>query len=198
MNLIDALTWVVNGLLAVAYVLCDRVFILLLIPPMAYLVGWAPGEQRPWIAASGILALAAAGLVPPPVPLLLALLTSAGALAVKLDRFNPKALRWRASGGIALYALAALGFAGYAAYASRIDANAWAGVVAGGEAAAIVGQGRAFLSTLAVWGLWVILPVGYLALLLQGIFVHPPTPASPAAMIHAVRGRGFPEERAGD
>ena len=38
-----------------------------------------------------------------------------------------------------------------------------------------------------------ILPIGYLALLLQGIFVHPPTAASPAAMIHAERGRGYPE-----
>jgi hypothetical protein len=193
MSVIEPLTWLVNGVLAVIYVLFGHVFILLLLPPLAYLVGWAPREHRPWIAASGILALTAAGLVPPPVPLLLTLLASAGALAVRLDRFSPKALRWRATGGLALYALAALGFSGYAAYASRIDSNAWAGLVAGGEAAAIVGQGRAFLSTLAVWGLWVILPVGYLALMLQGIFVHPPTSASPAALIHAVRGRGFPE-----
>lgn len=36
------------------------------------------------------------------------------------------------------------------------------------------------------------LPVGYLALLRQGIFVAPPTPASLAALIHTVRGRGYP------
>lgn len=133
MNPFDALTWVVNGLLAVIYVLCDRIFILLLVLPLAYLLGRAPGEQRPWITASGTLALLAAGFVPPPVLLLLTFLAWAGALAVKLDRFNPKGLRWRASGGIALYALAALGFSGYAAYASRIDANAWANVVSGGD-----------------------------------------------------------------
>ena len=198
MNPTEPLVWLANGLLAVIYVALSRVFILLLVFPLAYLVGWAPAEHRPWIVAAGVLALAAAAFVPPPVPLLLTLLASAGALAVRLDHFNPKALRWRASGGLALYALAGLGFSGYAAYTSRIDSNAWAGLVAGGEAAAIVGQGRAFLSTLAVWGLWVILPVGYLALLLQSIFVHPPTSASPAAMIHAVRGRGFPEEARGD
>lgn len=193
MNPTDPLVWVANGLLAVIYVAFGRVFVLLLVLPLAYLVGWAPPEHRPWIVAAGVLALGAAAVVPPPVPLLLTLLASAGALAVRLDHFNPKALRWRACGGLALYALAALGFTGYAAYTSRIDSSAWAGIVAGGESAAIIGQGRAFLSTLAVWGLWVILPVGYLALLLQGIFVHPPTSASPAALIHAVRSRGFPE-----
>lgn len=116
----------------------------------------------------------------------------AGIIAVRIDRFGPKALRWRVSGGIALYALAALGFAGYAAYTSRLDTGAWSAVVASGEAAAVVEQGRAFLSTIAVWGLWVILPLGYLALLIQGVFVHPPTLATPAAMIHSVRGRGYP------
>jgi len=190
MNPLEPLVWLVNGLLVIVYVGASRAFLLLLILPLAHLVGRAPREHRPWLAAVGVLALAAAAFVPPPVPMLLALLSAAAALAVQLDRFNPKALRWRASGGLALYALAALGYAGYAAYTSRIEADAWAGLVAGGEAAAIVGQGRAFLNTLSIWGLWVILPLGYLALLAQGIFVHPPAQSSPGDLIHFVRSRG--------
>lgn len=193
MSFSDPFLWVVNGLLAVVYMLLDHVLLLVLIPPAAWLVTTGPPEHRPWVASAGALALLAGALVPPPVPLILAMMAWAGLGAVRLDRFSPKALRWRVSGGIALYALAALGFAGYAAYTSRLDPQAWSAVVAGGEAASVVEQGRAFLSTIAVWGLWVILPLGYLALLLQGVFVHPPTLATPAAMIHSVRGRGYAE-----
>ncbi len=197
MSFSDPFLWVVNGLLAVVYMLLDHVLLLVLIPPAAWLVATGPPEHRPWVASAGALALLAGALVPPPVPLILAMMAWAGLGAVRLDRFSPKALRWRVSGGIALYALAALGFAGYAAYTSRLDPRAWSAVVAGGEAASVVEQGRAFLSTIAVWGLWVILPLGYLALLLQGVFVHPPTLATPAAMIHSVRGRGYAEPESG-
>jgi hypothetical protein len=184
------LIWLINGLLAVLYTLLDHVLLLLILPPLIWLAGAAPVEQRPWAAAGGGLAVLAVFLVPAPIPLILGLMTWAGAAAVWIDRFNPKALRWRVNGGLALYALAALGFDGYAAYTSHLDPRIWSGVVASGEVAAVVAQGRSFLNTIAIWGLWIILPLGYLALLLQGIFVHPPTLASPAELIHTVRARG--------
>lgn len=42
------------------------------------------------------------------------------------------------------------------------------------EAQATPSQGRAFLNTLATWGLWLILSLRYLSLLVQGIFAHRP------------------------
>ena len=38
-------------------------------------------------------------------------------------------------------------------------------------------------------GLWLILPLGYLSLLAQGVLVHPPLPATPEQVITAVRTR---------
>jgi len=190
MTALDPLIWLVNGLLALAHILLDHSLLLVAIPPLAWLTWTSPREQRAWVTAAGGLSLLAALWVPAPIPLIVAIMAWAGAVAVRLDRFNPAALRWRANGGLALYALAALGFAAYAAYTSRLDPRAWAGVVASGEAAVVVAQGRSFLNTIAVWGLWIILPTGYLALLVQGIFVHPPLMASPGEMIHAIRARG--------
>ena len=184
------LVWILNGLLAIVYTLADNLVVLLILPPLIWLAITAKREHLPWVAATGGLCLLAGFIVPAPVPIILALMSWAGAIAVRLDNFNPTALRWRVNGGLALYALAALGFAAYAAYASRLDPHAWSDVVVGGDAGQVISQGRSFLNTIAVWGLWIILPLGYLALLLQGIFVHPTTPGAPADMIHTVRARG--------
>jgi hypothetical protein len=151
MSLTDPFIWLLNGALAVVYVVVDRILLIAVLPPVAWLVVNGPNEHRPWLAAAGALALLAAGLVPPPVPLILVLMAWAGVIAVRLDRFGPKALRWRVGGGLALYALAALGFAGYAAYTSRLDPRAWSAVLAGGEAASVVEQGRAFPCRLDTW-----------------------------------------------
>jgi len=51
-------------------------------------------------------------------------------------------------------------------------------------------QGRAFLNTLATWGLWLILPLGYLSLLAQGLLAHPPTGGRPERTIAQARTRG--------
>ena len=95
------------------------------------------------------------------------------------------------AGGLALYALAALAYLAYGRYLDALDATAWAEAIGGqGEAAQALAQGRAFVSTLATWGLWLILPLGYLSLLAQGVLVHPPLPATPEQVITAVRTRG--------
>jgi hypothetical protein len=188
------LIWFINGLLAVFYTLLDNVLILLLFPPLTWLAVTAVTEQRPWIAAMGILVVITAFVVPAPVPLILVVMSWAGSIAIRTDRFNPIALRWRVNGSLVLYALTAMGFTAYAAYASRLSLDTWSSVVSSGDAASVISQGRSFLNTIAIWGLWIIMPLGYLAILLQGILVHPPTPITPAEMIHTVRARGRDEE----
>jgi hypothetical protein len=188
------LIWFINGLLAVIYTLMDNVLILLLFPPLIWLAVTAVSEQRPWVAAMGVLVVITAFVVPAPIPLVLVVMSWAGAIAIRTNRFNPIALRWRVNGSLALYALTAIGFTAYAAYASRLSLDTWSSVVSNGDASSVISQGRSFLNTIAIWGLWIIMPLGYLAILLQGIFVHPPTPKTPAAMIHTVRARGRDEE----
>ncbi len=202
--LVDFGTWELNGLLAILYTAWEHAAALAAAGALAALLFWTPpgrrsaspvrdqlSGQRPWLLGIGLVVILAAFLAPAPMPVLLAAMTIAGTAAVKLDRFNPDALRWRAAGGLALYALASLAYLGYGRYLDALDATAWAEAIGGqGEAALALAQGRAFISTLATWGLWLILPLGYLSLLVQGVLVHPPLPATPEQVIRAVRTRG--------
>ena len=88
------------------------------------------------------------------------------------------------------FLLAALAHLGYQAYLAGVDAAAWAQAIGGqGEASAALAQGRAFVETLATWGLWLILPLGYFSLLAQVLLAHPPLSAKPDEIITAVRTR---------
>jgi hypothetical protein len=199
-----AAIWELNGLLALLYTAWAHLPALIAAGAWAALLWWTPpgrrgqtalhdqfSGQRPWLLAVAALVVLAAFLAQPPAPVLLAAMTVAGMLAVTLDRFNPDGLRWRVAGGLALYALAAGSYLGYGAYLDGLDAMAWAEALGGqGEAAATLAQGRAFISTLATWGLWLILPLAYFSLLAQGLLVHPPLGSTPEQMITAVRTRG--------
>jgi hypothetical protein len=209
-----AAIWELNGLLALLYTAWAHLPALITAGAWAALLWprlvvpqrgpWSPpgrrgqtvlheqfSGQRPWLLAVAVLGVLAAFLAKAPAPALLAAMTVAGLLAVTLDRFNPDGLRWRVAGGLALYALAACAYLGYGAYLDGLDAMAWAEALGGqGEAAATLAQGRAFISTLATWGLWLILPLAFFSLLAQGLLVHPPLGSTPEQVITAVRTRG--------
>ena len=194
-----AAIWELNGVLGLAYTAWRHLPALIAAGAFAALLWLTPAGrnrpqfsgQRPWLLGVGVLITLAAFAAEAPAPMLLAVMTSAGLAAVYADRFNPDGLRWRVAGGLALYAAAALAAQLYRAYLNTLDALAWAQALGGqGEAAAALAQGRAFVDTLATWGLWLILPLGYLSLLVQGLLVHPPLPATPEQVIRAVRTRG--------
>lgn len=180
-----------NGFLVLSYVIWEHKAALLTLGAFLFLLRDAPPGQRTWMAGAATLALVAAFLAPAPAPFLLAAMGVAGAAAVVLDRFNPDSVRWRVSGGLTLYALAALAHLGYSSYLVGVDAAAWASAIGGsGEASAALALGRSFVETLATWGLWLILPLGYFSLLAQVLLAHPPLSAKPEALITAVRTRG--------
>jgi len=186
-----ALLQIANGCLALIYVSWTHGAALLAMAGIGWLARSAPTVQRGWMVGVGLLAGMAGLLAPPPVPALLAGMCLLGAGAVQLDRFQPDALRWRVVGGLPLSAGAALGYLAYSRYLAGVDAAAWAAAIGGqAEAQATLAQGQAFLNTLATWGLWLILPLGFLSLLGQGLLVHPPLQHGPAATISAVRTRG--------
>ena len=179
-----------NGFLVLMYVFWEHVAGILVLASFGYFAWRAPAGQRSWTLSAGVLALLAAFFTASPAPFLLAAMSLAGVGAVLLERFNPDALRWRITGGLTLYALAALAHLGYASYLAGVDAAAWAQAIGGqGEASAALAQGRAFVETLATWGLWLILPLGYFSLLAQVLLAHPPLSARPDALITAVRTR---------
>ena len=193
-----ALIWQLNGFLALLYTTFSYLAALLTAAACFVLLWWQPdghpapvAQQRPWLLSVAGLALLAAFIGQPPAPLLLAVMSVAGAAAVYLDKFNPNALRWRVAGGLALYALASLAYLAYSRYLAALDATAWAEAIGGqGQALMALAQGKAFVDTLAVWGLWLILPLAFFALLVQGVLVHPPLPGSPQQIFTAVRTRG--------
>ena len=179
-----------NGFLVLTYVIWEHAAALLTLGAFLYLIWGAPAGQRAWMIGAAALALIVAFLAPAPAPFLLAAMSVAGALAVALDRFNPDSLRWRVTGGLTLYALAALAHLGYSSYLAGVDAAAWAQAIGGtGEASAALAQGRAFVQTLATWGLWLILPLGYFSLLAQVLLAPPPLSARPDELITSVRTR---------
>ncbi len=180
-----------NGTLATLYLAWEHATALVTLACFLWFLRGAPEGQRGWIAVTGGLAVVAALFGPAPVPMLLAGMTGMGAGAVALDRFQPDALRWRVVGILALYAAGALGYLGYSRYLEGVDAAAWAEAIGGQEQAqSTLAQGRAFLNTLATWGLWLILPLGYLSLLAQGLLAHPPLGERPDQTIARVRTRG--------
>lgn len=171
--------WLLNGLLALAYSMASHWISILLIPPLAWLAYRGPAEHRPWVIGAGGLGLLASILSPMPVPALLLLMAIAGGIAMFLERFNPAALHWRITSGLALYSLAGLGFAGLQFYLER-----WA------SASLLLAQGQNYFSILAGIAMYGV-PIGYLALLAQALLVHPPIPGGgkPEQLINTLRAR---------
>lgn len=171
--------WIANGLLALVWLLVENVWQVALVPALGYAVLRAPKGQQRWTLGVALLALVAGLVSPFPVALLLLVMTLAGLLAVRLERFSPQNTHWMLVRGLGLYALVGLGFSAY---------RAWL-VPAMSDPALI--QGQAYLSAIASIALY-LLPLGYLALLAQGLLVHPPVQQDADEIIYHFRSRGKP------
>ncbi|MEZ4633704.1 MAG: hypothetical protein R2856_01780 [Caldilineaceae bacterium] len=105
-------------------------------------------------------------LAMPAVPVLLAVMAGIG-LAIHLTAFTPTPC----AGGVMGVGFVRWGGAGLPGVQLLFGRRRCGGVGRGdwgqGEAQATLAQGRAFLTTLATWSLWLILPLGYLSLLAQ-------------------------------
>jgi hypothetical protein len=171
------LYFLLNGFLALLWLLVDHIILALLIIPLAWLGYTAPDEQRPWTLVASGLAMMASAVAPSPVPLLMLVMAVAGGLAIRLEQFNAAAARWNTVRGLALYALAGLGFTVYQ------------GLIGRSTSSPLLAQGQVYLSAIAAFAMYLI-PLGFLALLAQTLWAHPPAPGKPAEMIHTIRSRG--------
>jgi len=171
------LTYVLNGFLALLWLLVDHLLLVLLVTPLVWLSYISPNEQRPWSLASNGLAILASAVAPAPVPLFMLVMASAGLLATRLEKFNTAAMRWNTLRGLALYSLAGLGFSLYQDLAGNLSTSP------------LLAQGQVYLSTIAGFAMYLI-PIGFLALLVQNLWAHPPVPGKPADLIHTIRSRG--------
>jgi hypothetical protein len=171
------LYYLLNGFLALLWLLADHILLALLIPPLVWLSYTSPNEQRPWSLVSGVLAILASAVAPTPVPLLMLVMITAGLLATRLEQFNIATARWNTVRGLALYSLVGLGFT---VYQDLTQASTGSPLLA---------QGQVYLSTIAGFAMYLI-PLGYLALLAQTLWAHPPVPGKPTDVIQTIRSRG--------
>jgi len=134
---------------------------------------WDMGAPVPWIGA----AMWVAGLV--------------AILALSVQRFN---LLWYVKAGIAMYSLAVIGSRIYLGYTAGLTPEQWAALIGSSESAAIViANTRSNVTTILLWALWLIVPLGYFSMLVQQVFINPMSMVNPLAgaqdLLRALRVR---------
>ena len=184
--------WVLNGLLAALYTLAEHGVAILLVVPLAWMLlnlrrlagRFYQPEYRAYLAASGGLSVLAAVLAPTPVPFFLLVMAAAGVVALLLEHYNPAQTYWSIIGGLGLYSLIGIGFAILQVYLLAAPPTASQPGIG-----AFLVQGQGYLGVLVAFAMYGY-PIGYLALLAKGLFIHPPT-GRPDELIEYGRTRNW-------
>ena len=134
---------------------------------------WDMGAPVPWIGA----AMWVAGLL--------------AVLALSAQRFN---MLWYVKAGIAIYALAVIGSRIYLNYTAHLTAEQWAALIGSSEnAASVIASTRGNVTTILLWALWLVVPLGYFSMLVQQVFINPMSVVNPLAgaqdLLRALRVR---------
>ncbi len=115
-----------------------------------------------------------------PVPWIGAVMWICGLVAVlslPSQRFN---LLWYVKAGLAMYALAVVGGRIYLSYTSQLTPEQWAALIGSSEsAAAVIAGTRGSVTTIILWALWLVVPLGYFSMLIQQVFINPMSIVSP-------------------
>jgi len=178
-NITAGVTWTINGFLVIVYYAADHIQTLALAVAAILFAAYTEQEQRVWAVGSGALAILASLVAPAPVPLFLLIMSLAGWAGQWLEQYNKPAQRWNTIRGLALYAVAGLGFAMYRNF----------GLGSSIANDPMMAQGAGYLNALIGIGMYVI-PLGWLAMLTQSIWAHPPAQGTPDALITTIRTRG--------
>ncbi len=117
-----------------------------------------------------------------PVPWLGAAMWLTGTLIVLLVHMQEHTLLWNMKSGIAIYSLAVIGSRLYLAYTAQLSADQWAALIGTSEsAAAVIANTRGNVTTIILWVLWLVIPLGYFAMLLQQVLINPMSLVNPLA-----------------
>ncbi|MEA2008395.1 MAG: hypothetical protein U9O54_04685, partial [Chloroflexota bacterium] len=170
--------WTLNGLLTILYVMTEYVPALLIIPALTWLTADIEDDRRPWMVAASALSLAAALFAPLVVGVWLNIMAYGSIVAIRVEKFNRSTLRWRVVSGLTAYALIGLGFLVYQALTPVITASS-----------EIFSQGQSYLNVIISLAVW-IMPLGFVGLLVQAVWVHPPQAQAPGQIIEQIRTRG--------
>jgi hypothetical protein len=210
-------TYLLNGVLATVYWLCDSGAAMVSILCAALIIRFVDGRLQSRAAfrpgRSGREAAApdvytsqiTTGVVlvlwvisqwgmGAPVPWLGAAMWITGTSIVLLLHMQEHTLLWNMKSGIAIYALAVIGSRLYLAYTAQLSADQWAALIGTSEsAAAVIANTRGNVTSIILWALWLVIPLGYFAMLLQQVLINPMSLVNPLAgaseLIHRYRIR---------
>ena len=117
-----------------------------------------------------------------PVPWLGATMWIAGTIILLLVHMQEHTLLWNMKSGIAIYSLAVIGSRLYLAYTAQLSADQWAALIGTSESAsAVIASTRGNVTTVILWALWLVIPLGYFAMLLQQVLINPMSLVNPLA-----------------
>ena len=117
-----------------------------------------------------------------PVPWLGAAMWIAGTIILLLVHMQEHTLLWNMKSGIAIYSLAVIGSRLYLAYTAQLSADQWAALIGTSESASsVIANTRGNVTTIILWALWLVIPLGYFAMLLQQVLINPMSLVNPLA-----------------
>jgi hypothetical protein len=117
-----------------------------------------------------------------PVPWIGAAMWIVGTLIILFIRMQEHTLIWNVKSGISIYALAIIGSRLYLAYTSQLSSEQWASLIGSSEtAASVIANTRGNVTTIILWALWLVIPLGYFAMLLQQVLINPMSLVNPLA-----------------
>lgn len=186
-----------NGVLATLYwlggssavllsVLCAGLILRFIDPRVQSRAAFRPGRSGREVPNSGVPSSQIATLIVlgfwlagqwgmgAPVPWLGAAMWIAGTLLLFAVRLQEHTLLWNVKSGITIYSLAILGSRWYLSATAQLDAAQWAALLGSTEsAAAVIASTRGSVTTILLWALWLVIPLGYFAMLLQQVLLNP-------------------------
>lgn len=117
-----------------------------------------------------------------PVPWIGAAMWVVGTLIILFIRMQEHTLIWNVKSGIAIYSLAIIGSRLYLAYTSRLSSQQWASLIGSADtAASVIANTQGNVTTIILWALWLVIPLGYFAMLLQQVLLNPMSLVHPLA-----------------
>jgi hypothetical protein len=130
-----------------------------------------------------------------PVPWIGTAMWVIGAVAVIVMQNQQFNLLWFVKTGIAIYALAVIASRLYLAYTVQLTPEQWAALIGSSQsAAAVINNTRGNMTTIILWALWLVIPLGYFSMLLQQVFLNPVSVINPVGgaqkVLEALRYRG--------
>ncbi len=128
------------------------------------------------IITAGVLGLWIAGQwgMAAPVPWIGTVMWMVGAFVVILIRSQQFNLLWFVKAGIAIYSLAVIAGRLYLSYTIQLTPEQWAALIGSTQSAAeVISNTRGNMTTIILWGLWLVIPLGFFSMLLQQVLLNP-------------------------